>query len=141
MNHQEYQRKLIMKENKKNQKFKIRKTKRNCDYERRVSDVYFDLFFVFVAAGAFLWAIMHSIFDSGIDSWKADPELNNFRYMWNILMYVIPYTLWTLAGGFLTVYVVNPLNELINEGIRRFRLKRCMRRENSFREGNNDATH
>lgn len=62
----------------------------------------------------FLWVIMHSIFDACIDSWKADPELNNFRYMWNILMYVIPYTLWAFAGGFLIVYVRNPLNELIN---------------------------
>ncbi|HIC7928722.1 TPA: F-type conjugal transfer protein TrbF, partial [Escherichia coli] len=32
-------------------------------------------------------------------------------------------------------------NELINGGIRIFRLKRRMRRENSFREGNNDASH
>ncbi len=63
-----------------------------------------------------LWVIMHSIFDACIDSWKADPELNNFRYMWNILMYVIPYTLWAFAGGFLIVYVRNPLNELINGG-------------------------
>ncbi len=64
----------------------------------------------------FLWVIMHSIFDACIDSWKADPALNNFRYMWNILMYVIPYTLWAFAGGFLIVYVRNPLNELINGG-------------------------
>ncbi len=50
-------------------------------------------------------------------------------------------TLWAFAGGFLIVYVRNPLNELINGGIRIFRLKRRMRRENSFREGNNDASH
>lgn len=120
---------------------KNRKTKRDYDYERRVSDIYFDLFFVFVAAGTFLWVIMHSIFDACIDSWKADPELNNFRYMWNILMYVIPYTLWAFAGGFLIVYVRNPLNELINGGIRIFRLKRRMRRENKLREGGNNASH
>lgn len=120
---------------------KNRKTKRDYDYERRVSDIYFDLFFVFVAAGTFLWVIMHSIFDACIDSWKADPELNNFRYMWNILMYVIPYTLWAFAGGFLIVYVRNPLNELINGGIRIFRLKRRMRREKKLREGGNNASH
>ncbi|EEY5004426.1 conjugal transfer protein TrbF [Escherichia coli] len=116
MNHQKYQRKLIMKEKRNDAELKNRKTKRNYDYERRVSDIYFDLFFVFVAAGTFLWVIMHSIFDACIDSWKADPALNNFRYMWNILMYVIPYTLWAFAGGFLIVYVRNPLNELINGG-------------------------
>ncbi|MCZ6028952.1 conjugal transfer protein TrbF, partial [Escherichia coli] len=76
-----------------------------------------------------------------IDSWMADPKLLNFQYMWNVLMKVIPYTLWAFAGGFLIVYVRNPLNELINGGIRIFRLKRRMRRENSFREGNNDASH
>ncbi|MCN8298650.1 conjugal transfer protein TrbF, partial [Escherichia coli] len=68
-------------------------------------------------------------------------ELNNFRYMWNILTYVIPYTLWAFAGGFLIVYVRNPLNELINGGIRIFRLKRRMRRENKLREGGNNASH
>ncbi|MDA6939413.1 F-type conjugal transfer protein TrbF, partial [Escherichia coli] len=124
-----------MKEKRNDAELKNRKTKRNYDYERRVSDIYFDLFFVFVAAGTFLWVIMHSIFDACIDSWKADPALNNFRYMWNILMYVIPYTLWAFAGGFLIVYVRNPLNELINGGIRIFRLKRRMRRENSLGRG------
>ncbi|MEE7176385.1 F-type conjugal transfer protein TrbF [Escherichia coli B12:H4] len=130
-----------MKEKRNDTELKIRKKKRDCDYEHRVSDVYFELFFVFVAAGVFLWVIMHSIFDSGIDSWKADQELNNFRYMWNILMYVIPYTLWAFAGGFLIVYVVNPLNELINGGSRIFRLKCRMRRENTLREGSNNASH
>lgn len=130
-----------MKENKKNQKFKIRKTKRDCDYEHRVTDVYFDLFFVFVAAGAFLWAIMHSIFDSGIDSWKADLELNNFRYMWNILMYAIPYTLYALAAGFLVTFFLSSMCELIFGNIMIFLLKRRMRRENKLREGRNDVTH
>lgn len=130
-----------MKENKKNQKFKIRKTKRDCDYEHRVSDIYFDLFFVFVAAGTFLWVIMHSIFDACIDSWKADPALNNFRYMWNILMYVIPYTLYALAAGFLVTYFLSLMYELIFGNIMISLLKCRMCRENSFREGNNDATH
>ncbi|EEW2803084.1 F-type conjugal transfer protein TrbF [Escherichia coli] len=141
MNHQKYQRKLIMKEKRNDAEQKNRKTKRDYDYERRVSDIYFDLFFVFVAAGTFLWVIMHSIFDACIDSWKAEPKLLNFHYMWNILMYVIPYTLWAFAGGFLIVYVRNPLNELINGGIRIFRLKRRMRRENKLREGGNNASH
>ncbi|EGG1310198.1 F-type conjugal transfer protein TrbF [Salmonella enterica] len=136
-----YQRKLIMKENKKNQKFKIRKTKRDCDYEHRVTDVYFDLFFVFVAAGAFLWAIMHSIFDSGIDSWKADLELNSFRYMWSILMYAIPYTLYALAAGFLVTFFLSSMCELIFGNIMISLLKCRMRRENKLREGRNDATH
>ena len=70
-----------MKEKRNDAELKNRKTKRNYDYERRVSDIYFDLFFVFVAAGTFLWVIMHSIFDACIDSWKADPALNNFRYI------------------------------------------------------------
>lgn len=126
-----------MKENKKNRKFKIRKTKRDCDYERRVSDVYFDLFFVFVAAGAFLWAIMHSIFDSGIDSWKAVPALNNSIYMWNILMYAIPIMLYALAVGFLVTFFLSPTYENIGISL----LKCRMRRENKLREGSNNASH
>ncbi|EEX4442332.1 F-type conjugal transfer protein TrbF [Escherichia coli] len=132
-----YQRKLIMKENKKNRKFKIRKTKRDCDYERRVSDVYFDLFFVFVDAGAFLWAIIHSIFDSGIDSWKAVPALNNSIYMWNILMYAIPIMLYALAVGFLVTFFLSPTYENIGISL----LKCRMRRENKLREGSNNASH
>lgn len=107
-----------MKEKRNDAELKNRKTKRDYDYECRVSDIYFDLFFVFVAAGTFLWVIMHSIFDACIDSWKADPELNNFRYMWNILMYVIPYTLYALAAGFLVTFFSVP-NVRIN--IRKYR--------------------
>ena len=131
----------MMTENKKNQEFKIRKIKRNI--ERSCDDAikYFELFVVFFVAGLLLWHGMHAFFSAGIDSWKADPELNNLIYMWNILMYVIPYTLWAFAGGFLIVYVRNPLNELINGGIRIFRLKRRMRRENKLREGGNNASH
>ncbi|WP_146681447.1 acetyltransferase [Escherichia coli] len=80
-----------MKEKRNDAELKNRKTKRNYDYERRVSD--------------------------------------------------IPYTLWAFAGGFLIVYVRNPLNELINGGIRIFLLKRRMRRENTLREGSNNASH
>ena len=114
-----------------------REIERGCDNAKK----YFWLFVVFFAAGLIVRNVMHDFFSAGIDSWKADPELNNFRYMWNILMYVIPYTLWAFAGGFLIVYVRNPLNELINGGIRIFLLKRRMRRENELREGKNDATH
>ena len=107
-----------MKEKRNDAELKNRKTKRNYDYERRVSDIYFDLFFVFVAAGTFLWVIMHSIFDACIDSWKADPELNNSSYMWNILIYAIPYTLYALAAGFLVTFFSVP-NVRIN--IRKYR--------------------
>lgn len=107
-----------MKEKRNDAELKNRKTKRDYDYERRVSDIYFDLFFVFVAAGTFLWVIMHSIFDACIDSWKADPELNNSSYMWNILIYAIPYTLYALAAGFLVTFFSDP-NVRIN--IRKYR--------------------
>lgn len=130
-----------MRENKSNPELKIRSTERDYKYISRITGRYAGLSLVFLTAGIVLWTVMDIIFDACIDSWKADPELNNFRYMWNILMYVIPYTLWAFAGGFLIVYVRNPLNELINGGIRIFRLKRRMRRENKLREGGNNASH
>lgn len=130
-----------MTENKKNQEFKIRKIRRNIEYSFRGSDRYFDLFIVFLVAGIVLWAVMHVIFDVCIDWWKADPELNNFRYMWNILIYVIPYTLYALAAGFLVTFFLSPMYELIFGNIMIFLLKRRMRRENSFREGNHDVSH
>ncbi|EGL1541026.1 F-type conjugal transfer protein TrbF [Escherichia coli] len=108
MNHQKYQRILIMKENKKNQEFKIRKIKR--DIERGCDNAikHFWLFVVFFVAGLLLWTVMNVIFDACIDSWKADPELNNVRDMWNILMYAIPCTLLALAAGFLVTFFSVP---------------------------------
>ena len=61
---------------------------------------------------------MTIIFDAWIDSWKTDPELNNSIYMWNILIYVIPYALYALAAGFLVTFFSVP-NVRIN--IRKYR--------------------
>lgn len=130
-----------MRENKSNPELKIRSTERDYKYISRITGRYAGLSLVFLTAGIVLWTVMDIIFDACIDSWKADPELNNSSYMWNILIYAIPYTLWAFAGGFLIVYVRNPLNELINGGIRIFRLKRRMRREKKLREGGNNASH
>ncbi|WP_249546373.1 F-type conjugal transfer protein TrbF [Escherichia coli] len=126
-----------MKENKKNQEFKIRKIKR--DIERSCDNAmkYFWLFVAFFVAGLLLWYGMHAIFSAGIDWWKTDPELNNSIYMWKILMYAIPYTLYALAAGFLVTYFLSPMYE--NIGI--FLLKCRMRRENTLREGSNNASH
>ncbi|MBZ9022883.1 F-type conjugal transfer protein TrbF [Escherichia coli] len=141
MNHQKYQRILIMKENKKNQEFKIRKIKR--DIERGCDNAikHFWLFVVFFVAGLLLWTVMNVIFDACIDSWKADLELNNVRDMWNILMYAIPCTLLALAAGFLVTFFLSPMFELIFGNIMIFLLKRRMRRENKLREGGNNASH
>ena len=127
----------MMTENKKNQEFKIRKIKWGielcCDNAKK----YFWLFVVFFVAGLIVRNVMHDFFSAGIDSWKADPELNNFRYMWNILMYVIPIMLYALAVGFLVTFFLSPTYENIGISL----LKCRMRRENKLREGKNDATH
>ena len=81
------------------------------------------------------------IFDACIDSWKMDQELNNSIYMWNILIYVIPYALYALAVGFLVTFFLFPMYELIYGNIGIFLLKRRMRRENTLREGSNNASH
>ena len=105
-----------------------REIERGCDNAKK----YFWLFVVFFAAGLIVRNVMHDFFSAGIDSWKADPELNNFRYMWNTLMYVIPIMLYALAAGFLAAASL---------GVRIFLLKRRMRRENTLREGSNNASH
>ncbi|EFL3008785.1 F-type conjugal transfer protein TrbF [Escherichia coli] len=108
MNHQEYQRELIMRENKNNPELKNRSTERDYKYISRITDRYAGLSLVFLTAGIVLWTVMNIIFDACIDSWKADPELNNSIYMWNILMYAIPYTLYALAVGFLVTFFSVP---------------------------------
>ena len=107
-----------MKENKKNQEFKIRKIKRDIEHSCDNAIKYFGLFVVFFVAGLLLWLGMHAIFSAGIDWWKTDPELNNVRDMWKILMYAIPYTLYALAAGFLVTFFSVP-NVRIN--IRKYR--------------------
>lgn len=126
-----------MRENKNNPELKIRSTEQDYKYISRITDRYTGLSLVFLTAGIVLWIVINIIFDACIDSWKAAPELNNSIYMWNILMYAIPYMLYALAVGFLVTFFLSPMYE--NIGI--FLLKCRMRRENKLREGKNDATH
>ncbi|EBG7301186.1 conjugal transfer protein TrbF [Salmonella enterica] len=118
MNHRKYQRELIMRENKSNPELKIRSTERDYKYISRITGRYAGLSLVFLTAGIVLWIVMGIIFDACIDSWKADPELNNLSYMWNILIYAIQYTLYALAAGFLVTFFSVP-NVRIN--IRKYR--------------------
>lgn len=119
----------------------IRSTERDYKYISIITDRYAELFLVFLTAGIVLWTVMNIIFDACIDSWKADPELNNSIYMWNILMYAIPCTLWALASGFFVTGYLLPLCALPGRNIMIFLLKRRMRRENKLREGSNNASH
>lgn len=130
-----------MRENKSNPELKIRSTERDYKYISRITGRYAGLSLVFLTAGIVLWAVMHVIFDVCIDSWMADPKLLNFQYMWNVLMKVIPFTLWALAAGFLVTFFLSPMCELIFGNIMIFLLKRRMRRENTLREGSNNASH
>ncbi len=107
-----------MRENKNNPELKIRSTERDYKYISRITDRYAGLSLVFLTAGIVLWTAMNIIFDACIDSWKTDPELNNSIYMWNVLIYVIPYALYALAAGFLVTFFSVP-NVRIN--IRKYR--------------------
>ncbi|EPT8618444.1 F-type conjugal transfer protein TrbF [Escherichia coli] len=107
-----------MRENKSNPELKIRSTERDYKYISRITGRYAGLSLVFLTAGIVLWTVMDIIFDAFIDSWKADPELNNSSYMWNTLIYAIPYTLYALAAGFLVTFFSVP-NVRIN--IRKYR--------------------
>ena len=130
-----------MRENKSNPELKFRSTERDYKYISRITGRYAGLSLVFLTAGIVLWVVMDIIFDACIDSWKADPELNDSSYMWNILIYVIPYALYALAAGFLVTFFLFPMYELIYGNIGIFLLKRRMRRENTLREGSNNASH
>lgn len=107
-----------MRENKNNPELKIRSTERDYKYISRITDRYAGLSLVFLTAGIVLWIVMNIILDAGIDSWKTDPELNNSIYMWNILIYVIPYTLYALAAGFLVTFFSVPY---VRINIRKYR--------------------
>ena len=107
-----------MRENKSNPELKIRSTERDYKYISRITGRYAGLSLVFLTAGIVLWTVMDIIFDACIDSWKADPELNNSIYMWNILIYAIPNALYALAAGFLVTFFSVP-NVRIN--IRKYR--------------------
>ena len=130
-----------MRENKNNPELKIRSTERDYKYISRITDRHTGLSLVFLTAGIVLWTVVNIIFDACIASWEADSELNNSIYMWNILIYAIPYTLYALAAWFLVTFFLSPMYELIYGNIMIFLLKRRMRRENKLREGGNNASH
>nr|UMW91348.1 Replication protein [Escherichia coli] len=107
-----------------------REIERGCDNAKK----YFWLFVVFFAAGLIVRNVMHDFFSAGIDSWKADPELNNFRYMWNTLMYVIPITLGmdeliAKAWRFVRERFRSYQTELKSRGIKRARARRDANRK------------
>ncbi|MEL8223378.1 F-type conjugal transfer protein TrbF [Escherichia coli] len=103
MNHRKYQRELIMRENKSNPELKFRSTERDYKYISRITGRYAGLSLVFLTAGIVLWIVMDIIFDACIDSWKADPELNNSSYMWNILISALTDSVyWFIPGGLVT---------------------------------------
>ncbi len=84
---------------------------------------------------------MNIIFDVCIDSWKADPELNNVQ------LYVehsdVCHSVYVMGAGIrLSCYSFSVPNvRLLFGNIRIFLLKRRMRRENTLREGSNNASH
>lgn len=97
-----------------------------------MKSIYLESVLAFIFVGVMAMLICGLFYNDYLEQQPATPEQ---------LTEITQDTLWAFAGGFLIVYVRNPLNELINGGIRIFRLKRRMRRENTLREGSNNALH
>ena len=64
--------------------------------------IYLELFMVFLVTGALLFWVMTAMFSLCVEDWKASGDLR-VKDLWNILMYVIPYTLVAVSVGFLVV--------------------------------------
>lgn len=78
---------------------KLKETLVEYDNRQRRTEIYFELFLVFLASGALLFWVMTAIFDLCVADWKAGGDLR-VKDLWNILMYAIPYTLIAVSAGF-----------------------------------------
>ncbi|MEX7793737.1 F-type conjugal transfer protein TrbF [Klebsiella pneumoniae] len=65
----------------------------------KASEIYLELFIVFLTAGALLLWIMRFLFNLCVDDWIASGDLR-VKDLWNIMMYVIPYALIAVGVGF-----------------------------------------
>ncbi|ECV2306889.1 hypothetical protein H7D82_000852 [Salmonella enterica] len=97
-------------------------------------------FLVFMIAAIIFWEITHGVFNIWIDDWMKDPESHRIKDMWNVLMYIIPYSFLSLACGCgLAALVVDAVVGL-SSGLRIFWCKRRQYSAVQSVRGGDDAT-
>lgn len=119
---------------------KIKKIKTEEVRIKKMTIKLYLFFLVFMTTTIILWEITHRVFNIWADDWMKDPESHPVKEMWNVLMYILPYTFVSLACGCgLTAIIVDAIASL-SAGLR---ILRCKRRQYSVVqpvEGGDDAT-
>lgn len=84
------------------------KVKEESMYFKRKLETFFMLFVMFLIAAVSLWLGTHKFFSLLTDSWAAEEAIKgkNIKDLWNVLMYFVPFLLFSLSMGCLTVCAV-----------------------------------
>lgn len=112
-------------------------------------DVYYCLAFMFGFAGLFLWWGSHAFFNVFTDLLTPPEKLesaNNIINQWNVLMYFVPFILFSLSIGCLATALLGVLiaelafwfEYAFEKSFQRY-LNRNLRRKNKMKEGEPDV--
>ena len=108
-------------------------------------DVYYCLAFMFGSAGLFLWWGSHAYFSVFTELLTPSEKLESAEYfmnLWNVLMYFVPFILFSLSIGCLATALLGVLMaELAFWFDYAFEksFQRYLRRKNKIKEGGPDA--
>ena len=112
-------------------------------------DVYYCLAFMFGSAGLFLWWGSHAYFSVFTELLTPSEKLGsakNFMNLWNVLMYFVPFILFSLSIGCLATALLGVLmaelafwfEYALEKSFQRY-LNRNLRRKNNMKEGGPDV--
>lgn len=88
---------------------------------------------VALIAGGVMHYGMHLIFDLSVEDWLKDTKAQFLRELWNVLMYVIPWTFWAIGAGFWGTCLLVDLGTILGGYTKIFLLKRRVHREGEKR--------
>ena len=112
-------------------------------------DVYYCLAFMFGSAGLFLWSGSHAYFSVFTELLTPSEKLGsaeNVMNLWNVLMYFVPFILFSLSIGCLATALLGVLmaelafwfEYALEKSFQRY-LNRNLRRKNKMKEGEPDV--
>lgn len=117
----------------------IKKIKRRMARDVRKQFKYAEYFLVFLFSGMFMYWMTHYVFDVCVIYWLKDPQAQFARELWNVLMYAIPFTFWSVAVACLVTVVLLHLSAYIDTAMNIYWLKRRMSRDTEFPGGDDAA--
>ncbi|EAA0562716.1 hypothetical protein DKG82_23065 [Salmonella enterica subsp. enterica serovar Lexington] len=119
---------------------KIKKIKTEEIRIKKMTIKLYLFFLVFMTTAIIMWEITHGVFNIWADDWMKDPESRRVKDMWNVLMYILPYTFLSLACGCGLAAIVVDAMAVLSAGLRILWFKRRQYSAVQSVQGGDDAT-